>query len=207
MALAPSIIRGQAAPIMVAGRPAEILVRTISDNTIRISLRPIVGGTPQPVTNRGALVEPAGGFESRIEKGDMVVSVREGATTTITVRSRGRMVQTLTVNREEPTLSFAIGQAPLFGLGEGGPQFDRRGTSYPLRNGQGGYQLRTHGGRVPIQWLVSPEGWGLYVHQPLGSFDLMGSIGRLTPAGDALPIDVFVVASDDPKTIWTFSAK
>jgi alpha-glucosidase len=201
MALAPSIVRGQAAPIIVAGRPAEILVRAISGNTIRISLRAIVGGTPQPVINRGALVEPVGGFESRVEKGNMVVSVREGATTTITIRRLGRIVQTLAVNSDDATLSFAIGQSPLFGLGEGGPQFDRRGTSYPLRNGQGGYQLRTHGGRVPIQWLVSPEGWGMYVHQPLGSFDLMGSIGRLMPANDALPIDVFIAASDDPKTI------
>ena len=90
-------------------------------------------------------------------------------------------MQTLTLDRDDSTVSFAIGSAPIFGLGEGGPQFDRRGTVYPSRNGQGGYQLRTHGGRVPIQWLVSPDGWGLYIHQPLGSFDLIGSLGRLMP--------------------------
>jgi hypothetical protein len=47
-----------------------------------------------------------------------------------------------------------------------------------------GYQLRTHGGRVPIQWLVAPTA-GNGIHQPLGSFDLVGSIGRLTPTSDA----------------------
>ncbi len=184
--LAPAIIRGQAAPIIVAGRPVEILVRPLGEFTVRISLRPIVGGRPQPVINRGALAEPVGGNESRVETGDMVVSVVEGATTTITVRRRGRIVQTLSLSRDESTIAFAIGNGPIFGLGEGGPQFDRRGTQYPSRNGQGGYQLRTHGGRVPIQWLVSTDGWGMYIHQPLGSFDLMGSIGRLMPTSETI---------------------
>ena len=56
--------------------------------------------------------------------------------------------------------------------GEGGPQFDRKGIVDRGRNGQGGYQLRTHGGRVPIQWLVGTDGWGMFIHQPLGAFDL-----------------------------------
>ncbi|HTH23514.1 MAG TPA: TIM-barrel domain-containing protein, partial [Vicinamibacterales bacterium] len=199
--LAPSMIRGQKAPIMVAGRPVEIAVRTISDSTIRITVLPIVNDKPQPVINRGALVEPLGGNEQKVATRDMVVSVREGATTTITVRRRGRIVQTLSLSSDESTIAFSAGSGQIFGLGEGGPQFDRRGTSYPSRNGQGGYQLRTHGGRVPIQWLVSTDGWGMYIHQPLGSFDLMGSIGRLMPTSDALPIDIFIVAADDPKTI------
>ncbi len=172
--LAPSIIRGQSSPIIVAGRPVEIVVRPLGEFTVRISVRPIVDGKPQPVINRGALVEPVGGNESRVETGDLVVSVREGATTTITVRRRGRIVQTLSLSRDESTIAFAIGNGPIFGLGEGGPQFDRRGTQYPSRNGQGGYQLRTHGGRVPIQWLVSTDGWGMFIHQPLGAFDLDG---------------------------------
>ena len=51
-----------------------------------------------------------------------------------------------------------------------------------MRNGQGGYQLRTHGGRVPIQWLVGTDGWGLFIHQPLGAFDLHRR-GRQVHAG------------------------
>ena len=47
-----------------------------------------------------------------------------------------------------------------------------------MRNGQGGYQLRTHGGRVPIQWLVGTDGWGMFIHQPLGAFDFTGTEGR-----------------------------
>ena len=72
-------------------------------------------------------------------------------------------------------MRFSLGKGPLLGFGEGGPQFDRKGSTYTNRNGQGGYQLRTHGGRVPIQWLVSTDGWGLFIHHPLGEFDLTGA--------------------------------
>jgi len=68
-----------------------------------------------------------------------------------------------------------------------------------MRSGQGGYQLRTHGGRVPIQWLASTDGWALYIHQPLGTFDLTGPRGRFDPPPDTpLPLDVFVVDAHDP---------
>ena len=71
-------------------------------------------------------------------------------------------------------MSFLLGKGPLLGFGEGGPQFDRKGIVDRMRNGQGGYQLRTHGGRVPIQWLIGTDGWGLFIHHPLGAFDLTG---------------------------------
>jgi alpha-glucosidase/alpha-D-xyloside xylohydrolase len=194
----PTLVRGQSSPIVVAGRPVEISIATVSRSTVRISVRPIVDGKPQPIVNRGALVAAA---EQGIASGDLLVRVTEGSSPAIAVTRAGSSVQTIRLDRGDPTVSFDIGAAPIYGLGEGGPQFDRRGTTYTTRSGQGGYQLRTHGGRVPIQWLVSPDGWGLFIHQPVGSFDLIGSLGRFTPAGDLLPLDVFVVGSDDPKAI------
>ena len=41
----------------------------------------------------------------------------------------------------------------------------------------------------------------MFVHQPLGAFDLSGAEGTLTPAADALPVDVFVTASTDPRDL------
>lgn len=197
-ALAPTLVRTQS-PILVAGQPVEIAIAPISPATVRISVKPIVNGTAQAVVNRGALVAAA---DARIASGNLVVRVSEGAAPSITIETRtGRAVQTLTLSKTEPGWSFSLGRGPVLGLGEGGPQFDRRGSAYTTRNGQGGYQLRTHGGRVPIQWLVGTEGWGLYIHQPLGAFDLTGGAGRFAPAGGALPLDVFVVGADDPKTI------
>ncbi len=119
----------------------------------------------------------------------------------------GQPVQRLTLDAAAPTISFLLGKGPLLGLGEGGPQFDRKGSIDSGRNGQGGYQLRTHGGRVPIQWLVGTDGWGMFIHQPLGAFDFTGAEGKLTPAADALPLDVFVVASTDPKAIMAEYAR
>src|SRR5205085_1083566 len=90
----------------------------------------------------------------------------------------GKVVQELTVD-EAGTLDFLIGDAPLLAFGEGGPQFDRRGAVDAMRNGQGGYQLRTHGGRVPVQWLIGTAGWAIFTHQPFGAFDLKGPKGRM----------------------------
>jgi alpha-glucosidase/alpha-D-xyloside xylohydrolase len=87
-------------------------------------------------------------------------------------------------------------------MGQGGPQFDRRGASYRMRWGQGGYELRTHGAVVPIQWFVSTDGWALWIHQPLGTVDLTGERGVFNPPEDApLPLDMFVVDSADPVEI------
>jgi alpha-glucosidase/alpha-D-xyloside xylohydrolase len=71
-----------------------------------------------------------------------------------------------------------------------------------MRNGQGGYQLATHGTRAPVQWLIGTDGWAMFIHQPYGAFDLTGDMGRFTPpATSALPLDVFVVSSNDPPAI------
>jgi alpha-glucosidase (family GH31 glycosyl hydrolase) len=199
LAMAPALVWGRQSPITVAGRPVEIAIAPVSASTVRITVKPIVDGKAQPVVNRGALVAAA---DARLQSGDLIVRVLDGASPVIIIDTRGgRPVQRLTLNGTEPGLSFSLGNAPIFGLGEGGPQFDRRGSTYTTRNGQGGYQLRTHGGRVPIQWLIGAEGWGLYIHQPIGSFDLNGGLGRFMPSNDALPLDLFVVGSDDPKTI------
>ncbi len=113
----------------------------------------------------------------------------------------GAPIQQIKIDGQSGAIGFLTGEAPLLALGEGGPQFDRRGTTDRMRSGQGGYQLRTHGGRVPIPWLIGTGGWAIFFHQPLGSFDFTGPEGRLQPTGAPLPIDLFVVASRDPSVI------
>lgn len=208
--VAPAVIRGQGRPITVAGQEVEIAVASVSANTVRISVLPLAGGAARDVVNRGALVDAASGRGlgrwretfSAVRAGDLSVRFAGGASPSLTVETRrGVPVQTLTLDRDQPAIAFSLGKGHVFGLGEGGPQFDRKGQSFGTRSGQGGYQLRTHGGRVPIQWLIGTDGWGLFIHRPLGAFDLTGAEGKLTPASDALPLDVFVVGSSDPKVI------
>jgi alpha-glucosidase/alpha-D-xyloside xylohydrolase len=101
------------------------------------------------------------------------------------------------------------GDSPLLGLGEGGPQFDRRGSTDRMHSGQGGYKLGTHGGRVPIPWLIGTSGWAMFFHQPFGTFDFTGPQSKFLPASPqiALPLDIFLVASNDPATIMAEYAR
>ena len=49
------VIRGQEAPIMVAGKPVEIAVFSVSPDTVRITVRPIEAGTPRLFPTRARL--------------------------------------------------------------------------------------------------------------------------------------------------------
>src|SRR6185295_10582866 len=71
---------------------------------------------------------------------------------TIEVLSRGKAVQRLMLDAVQPVVTFPSGKGPLLGLGEGGPQFDRRGNVDTMRAGQAGFHLATHGTRAPVQW-------------------------------------------------------
>ena len=205
--LAGGVIHGQSDALVVAGKLVEIVVSSVSPSTIRITALP--AGVPL-VSDDGALVSGAAGRTLARRRTAGLAPIRAG---NLTVRftaappaihidtAAGKSVQRITLDPASAGVSFLLGTGPLLGLGEGGPQFDRKGIVDRGRNGQGGYQLRTHGGRVPIQWLIGTEGWGMYIHQPLGAFDLTGAEGTLTPSGDGLPLELFVTASADPKVI------
>jgi alpha-glucosidase/alpha-D-xyloside xylohydrolase len=167
----------------------------------------------------GALVSAAAGTPvakrrdtfAPVRAGNLSVRYTENPPTLLVETAKGDLVQRLVLSSDTATVAFPLGAGPVFGLGEGGPQFDRRGQTYNTRNGQGGYQLRTHGGRVPIQWLIGTaglagrssqsEGWGMFINHPAGSFDLAGPEGKLLPTEQGLPLDVFVTSSPDPKAI------
>src|SRR5215471_9518637 len=206
------VLRFEAPAITIAGEPAEITVASLSAVTVRITIKPLRGETPTDVPITGELVSPTIGTVAtrsqtatslaRVPAGDLVVELHDGPPTIVVKTRKGDVVQRLTFDAAAPGMSFLIGNGPLLGLGEGGPQFDRKGSTDRMIRGQGGYRLSTHGTRAPIQWLVGTEGWGMFIHQPYGSFDLTGTEGKFAPAaGAALPLDLFVVSSRDPKTI------
>jgi alpha-glucosidase len=209
--LAGGIIRGQSTNILVAGRPVEILVSALSRATVRLTVLPIDSGRVETVPPDGALVPEAEGrtlarrrapdrFDP-VRAGDLTVRFTSGPPTLHVETAAGEPVQRLTLDAQAASMSFLLGKGPLLGLGQGGPQFDRKGTTDRMRSGQGGYQLATHGGRVPIQWLVGTDGWGMFLHHPLGTFDFTGTVGEFAPSSDLLPLDVLVVFSRDPAQI------
>jgi alpha-glucosidase (family GH31 glycosyl hydrolase) len=224
------IIRGQTRPITVNGKPVEIVVSSVSASTLRLTVVPIEG-TPVPDDNAlvaAATGKPAGRRRdpetfAPVRAGELTVRFSSTPPTLQVENARKEVVQRLTLDAAGPALTFLLPKGPLLGFGEGGPQFDRKGHTDRMRNGQGGYQLRTHGGRVPIQWLIGTDGWGMYIHQPVvvptgpraadgralpgaepapsGLFDFTGAEGRMIPTGDILPLDVFITASSDPAVI------
>lgn len=122
---------------------------------------------------------------------------------------QGETLQRFEWDENSGALSFLTGAAPLLGLGEGGPQFDRRGSTDLMRSGQGGYKLATHGGRVPIPWVIETSGWAIFFHAPFGTFDFTGARSKFTPSSRdaALPLDLFLVASSDPAKIMAEYAR
>ena len=211
-ALVPTaILRGQSTDIRVAGRAVEIAVTSLSRHTVRLTIAPIEDGRTATVPLNGGLVNvEASRLESRIRRptrpvrlGDLTIRFTSDPPTIHVDTNRGTRVQKLTLSADAPGLSFQLPEGPLLGLGEGGPQFDRKGSVDRMRNGQGGYQLRTHGGRAPVQWLIGTDGWGMFIHHPQGAFDFSATEGRFTPHQEGLPLDVFVVASTDPATLMS----
>src|SRR5262249_613057 len=121
----------------------------------------------------------------------------------------GRVIQQLRIDQQTGSLFFQTGNGPLLGLGEGGPQFDRRGSTDQMRSGQGGYRLQTHGGRVPVPWLIGTDGWAMFIHHPYGAFDLKAGEGRFDPGKSTSNtlLDFFVVAAREPEQIMTEYAR
>jgi len=191
------------APARALAAPAEleVVIAPVSPHTFRLT----IGGKPG---DDGTLVQESWGAPAATLRGAFAPqSVKAGG---VVIKATSNPptfaiegVLQLKVDPDTGVLSFPTGSAPLLGLGEGGPQFDRRGNTVTGRSGQGGYQLRNFGGRVPISWLIGTGGWAMFVHAPYGSFDFTGEESKFLPQSreTAWPLDVFFVSSKDPAVI------
>jgi alpha-glucosidase len=214
----PALSEAPDLPLSIASTPVELNVTAVSSQTIRLTILPVHDGTAQHVLSDGALVErewspPLAQIRSlsgvrTFRSGGLTISISPHPLSVTIETEGGRVVQKLTLDKHSDVW-FNIAGGSLLGLGQGGPQFDRRGHLDSMASGQGGYQLGTHGARVPIQFLIGSGGWGIFVHAPLGSFDLSGSRGRVHAFDDhaALPVDAFIIAADQPSQILAEYAK
>jgi alpha-glucosidase (family GH31 glycosyl hydrolase) len=197
-------------------KPIEMQVTSISPHTFRLSILPIDNGTIGHIPLDGSLVQ--GSWEARVAKlraepakpiavGNLRLAISFHPISITVANEHGDVIQQLGWDESTGFLTFLNGSSPLFGLGEGGPQFDRRGSTDPMRSGQGGYKLATHGGRVPIPWIVGTSGWAIFFHQPYGTFDFTGAQGKFQSANPGAALDLFFVASPDPATIMAEYAR
>ena len=198
--------------IVFAGRNVELSLTQISDRTVRITLTP----TPLPADaanlNDSAVLapqqrpEPAlrvaelnsprnvplGALRARITPNPLAIELST---------STGHRVQRLDFDAEDAAVSFPLGQGPLFGLGEGAQQFDRRGALYPMQPSWGAWNRPVFGSVVPSPYLIGTCGWALFAHHPEGQFDLRGDVGKYLPVAESLtkgPLDLFLVHLAEP---------
>ncbi|PXA87122.1 glycoside hydrolase [Nostoc sp. 3335mG] len=193
------------AAVRFRGAGEQWLLTAVAPDVLRIVRRP---ADAAPAPDDGALDEQAwpvpveliaGQHGTRC--GDFTIEAA-GDPPLLRIRdTHGSIVQTLSF-AADGGFDFDLGAGPLLGLGQGGPQFDRRGSVDTMVSGQGGYRLETHGARVPVPWLIGTGGgWALFVHTPVGAFDLSGARGRFLPGKAGGETDLFVVAARDPARI------
>jgi alpha-glucosidase/alpha-D-xyloside xylohydrolase len=223
---------GANAGLQVAGKPVEIQLTSVSRHTFRLNVQLIQNGKLVDIADDGTLLEtsfgaPAARFRGparaqTVKLGDWRVTFTPDPLAFAIETANGEKIQHIQIDRETAVVSFTTGTTPILGLGEGGPQFDRRGNTERMMSGSGGYNLRNFGSRVPMPWLIGTGGWAFYIHQPYGRFDFTGEQSKFQPApaslpgggrgaspplpstdisAFALPIDLFVVASKDPAAI------
>jgi len=198
-------------PIRFGGVPVELTISQVSDCTVRVQLAPLdEQGRPQtempspvlvpfPTTMKFQARELNGTKELRA--GQLRVTVKSPPLTVSVRRPDGTLVQELTFDSEGGTNAIAFPTAaPVLGLGEGGPQFDRRGNFYPLQNGEGTRMLATDGTRVQVPFLIGTEGWAMFVAEPDGEFDLRGEKAIFHQLQGAVPgwADIFVTDAHQP---------
>jgi alpha-glucosidase (family GH31 glycosyl hydrolase) len=209
---------------MLSAENFEIQVTSLSAHTFRLSILPLKNGAPSSnipssIINDGSLVQESWGNplaklrtqpEKEIVAGNLKLKISFRPASIAVANEHDDPIQQFDWEQNSGSLTFLTGDSPLYGLGEGGRQFDRRGSTDPMRSGQGGYKLGTHGGRVPIPWVLSTSGWALFIHQPYGTFDFTGAqskFQRMTNLDSTLPLDLFFVASLDPATIMAEYAR
>ena len=208
----------QSTPHMV-GQRYEIQVVSVSVHTIRLSVLPIKDGQIAAIPSNGSLVRESWGTpvvklrddaaDQTIRSGNSSIHISFKPLAFTIATLDGELVQKLAVDGATGIVSFSTGTSPLLGLGEGGPQFDRRGSIDTMVSGQGGYRLETHGGRLPVPWLIGTAGWAMFFHHPFGTFDFRGPESKFKPPDPnvAFPLDIFVVVSPDPPTIMSEYAR
>ena len=191
---------------------AELSVGAVSERTVQIVLAPL-DEKDQPRTGAPStvLVEQKPDIQLRcrdlteakeVRVGKLKVRVKPDPLTVTVLGPSGKEVQELAF-ATDGSMTFRTA-APVLGMGEGGEQFDRRGTYHRLVNGQVAPLLATHGGTILVPFLIGTDGWALFVQRPFGDFDLRDGKGRfLLPkkekeAPTKEPLEVYVVSVQEP---------
>jgi alpha-glucosidase/alpha-D-xyloside xylohydrolase len=200
---------GDDGALTLAGAAVEAQLTAISDQTLRISMVPLRADGQAGEVPANAYLQPfkpvastlklrRGSVGQGVDTGGWQVGV-QAQPLTVRIEKSGRLIQQMAFETNG-ALTFALGDGPVLGLGEGGQQFDRRGGIYPEENGQQTKNLRVLGARVAAPFLIGTEGWAMFFNTPRGEFDLRGPRGIVRPEKGATPglADVFIMDAREP---------
>lgn len=182
--------------LTLAGMSAGILRISISPANDQSRLKELgVVDSPAPTPLAGTeAVHPQtiawGKYSIKITDGPLRISVSEG----------NRIRQEIRFDLDSTDVRFNL-NGPVFGLGEGVHPFDRRGTRDDMQNGQHSPDLQTFGARLPIPWVISPEGWGVFVGQPSGSFDFSQTEAHFRGSEATSTRNVYLLLGDGPAEV------
>src|SRR5438046_1958867 len=136
--LGPS--KREAAPqsLQIASRNVEAQLAPVSAHTFRLSVLPLEGAQPQSVKGNGSLVQaswgplPAqfvGGLgEHAVNARRLNVHLACNPPHALVENSNDAVAPALLIDSGTGAVAFSIRAAALLGVGEGGPQFVRRGS-------------------------------------------------------------------------------
>ena len=191
-AVIPLPLKAATQQLTTNGEPAQLDIRVAGDNSLRVTFKPVSFKPSYP--QHPAVAErtyPAAALSLRqitrpVKRtvGRFTVEARPNPTTLIITNAKGQPIQEF-VFEEDGRLSFALDDAPVLGMGEGGPrpsretpwrqqpvQFDRRGR---LDEMEPRWQSDMYGSRNPVAMLLGTSGWGIFVAAPWVEVDLRDS--------------------------------
>ena len=192
-------------PLTAAPGVIDLTLAAMTPNTLRIAIAPIPSQAPAHELGfvegpwPTPLEPPAPARTHDLVWGKYSIHVNESPLR-ITVRETNKIRQQIWFDPDTTELHFAL-DGPVFGAGEGAHPFDRRGTREAAINGQVPPDYRTYGARVQFPWVMSPTGWGLFIGQPLGSFDFTQEEGNFRAAESFATRNVFLLLGDGPAEV------
>ncbi len=215
--VATTLAFGQTDRLEMSGQPIELTIRPVAERSVRITLAPVAQAQAADVakSESSALVikdQAAPAVRTRDIKhpttamvGQYLAKLSNNPLRIQIFAKDKTLVQDLRVDATSGDVAFSLGSDPIFGLGEGGPQFSRSGQTFPMRSSQDAYNKPFFGGRMPVPWLISSR-WALFLHDPPSAIDLTGTEGHFTPVktpeGSSM-LDIFVMGFQHPTEALT----
>jgi alpha-glucosidase/alpha-D-xyloside xylohydrolase len=201
---------GDPTSIQFRDAAAELTIQEVGDRTVKVTISPIDEDTGEPRSEPESAVfveqKPKTLFRGRALDGNqrfelakMHVAVQPDPLAITLQRPNGDVVQVLKLNGD---LSFHARQ-PVLGMGEGAQQLDRRGARYTMRDGWGAWERPILGSWVAVPLVIGTDGWALFVHHPLGGFDLREPEAKFSPrlGQSDVPLVLYATIWDEPADV------